>query len=77
MIIWKSQSIQTLKTRTLVHNTSLLSLRHKKSYFLAPNQKEFTEISLAWTATITNLRKQIEVSRDGKFLSCVYQPDVP
>ena len=65
VIIWKSQSIQTLKTRTRVHNTSLLST--KWSYFLAPNQKEFAEVSSAWTATITNLRKQSEVSRDGMF----------
>ena len=49
----------------------------KKFFFLVPNHKELTEISLAWTAKITNLYKQSEVSRDvlGYFLSCVYQPD--
>ena len=39
MIIWKSQSIQTLKTRTLVHNTSLLSLRHQIKLFSCPKSK--------------------------------------
>ena len=39
VIIWKSQSIQTLKTRTLVHNTSLLSLRHQMKLFSCPESK--------------------------------------
>jgi len=39
VIIWKSQSIQTLKTRTLVHNTSLLSLRHQIKLFSCPESK--------------------------------------
>ena len=39
VIIWKSQSIQTLKTRTLVHNTSLLSRRHQMKLFFFPESK--------------------------------------
>ena len=58
VIIWKSQSIQTLKTRTLVHNTSSIFLpRIKKSYrdFLSVDSYNYEPA------------KQSEVSRDGMF----------
>ena len=74
-----------ISTHTHLHSCMHLSEykftlpKTPKKFFLVPNLKEFTEISLAWTPKITNLSKQSEVSRDilGYFLSCVYLPDDP
>ena len=64
-IIWKSQRIQTPKTRTLVHTLPEYKFTlPMMKLFSCPKSKEFT---LAWTATITNLRKQSEVSRNRIF----------
>ena len=64
-IIWKSHRIQTPKTSTLVHTLPEYKFTLPiMKLFYCPNSKEFT---LAWTATITNLRKQSEVSRDRIF----------
>ena len=57
--------IQTPKTRTLVHTLPEYKFTlPTMKLFSCPKSKEFT---LAWTATITNLQKQSEVSRDKIF----------
>jgi hypothetical protein len=75
VIIWKSQSIQTLKTRTLVHNTSLISLRHQMKLFSCPETKRVYSDFLSVDSY--NYENRVKSVVMGCFLSCVYQPDAP